>query len=90
MLLFKDFENYKVSLYLTLTLTLTLTPTQPQPRPHLMLYFLYIAEHSKCENVSLFQHELDLLHKSAKSGDLMTISKLAGEKRCAWCMYRKT
>ena len=25
-----------------------------------------------------------MLHESARAGDLLTISKLAGEKRCAW------
>ena len=34
-----------------------------------------------------FQHEIKLLHDSARKGDLTTISKLAGEKRCAWSKY---
>lgn len=38
----------------------------------------FLREHDK------YRDEIDLLQEAAKQGDLVTISKLSGERRCAW------
>ena len=48
-----------------------------------------LGDDDESQTHASFQHEIKLLHDSARKGDLMTISKLAGEKRCAWSKYCK-
>ena len=71
MQLFKEFHKYEV----------IFAPS------NCSLEVLSLGDDDESQTHASFQHEIKLLHDSARKGDLMTISKLAGEKRCAWSKY---